>query len=267
MSKSLGNASSHRKAWGLVVSLAAAVAVVGYFTVGMPPATDETAGTIAPASRYRAEQVGTKDITLGDETIQQLMQTALFDRLVRDKEFRDTFASDDFNDVLVALNAELNSDLNAGEMNAELNSDLNAGEMNARLNSDLNAGEMNARLNSDLNAGEMNAGLNSDLNAGEMNARLNSDLNAGEMNARLNSDLNAGEMNARLNSDLNAGLNSDLNAGLNAGLNSDLNAELRDILSNADLRDAVMNGEFRNMLAGHALNIALNNETLSGQQR
>ena len=74
---------------GLVVGLlVAVVAGVGYFASQHPPASEDVAGTIAPAQRYRADQIGSQDIQLGDQSIQQFMQTDLFEQIMTDEARR-----------------------------------------------------------------------------------------------------------------------------------------------------------------------------------
>ena len=58
-----------------VVAIADAVVVVGQY---YPPRNGQTAGTIVPVDRYRAEQVSNSDVKLGDQTTPTLMQTDAF---------------------------------------------------------------------------------------------------------------------------------------------------------------------------------------------
>ena len=46
------------------------------------PPRGETAGTIAPAERYRATQIDTQDVVLGDDSVPKLMQTDAFSPLL-----------------------------------------------------------------------------------------------------------------------------------------------------------------------------------------
>ena len=70
----------------------AALAAVAYFGMNNPPG-DEVAGTVAPAERYRA--ASDNEIQLGDESIQEVMQSDAFARLVADDAFRDAMRSAD----------------------------------------------------------------------------------------------------------------------------------------------------------------------------
>ena len=68
---------------------------IAYFGLTNPPG-DALTGAVAPAERYRAEQPSSDGIQLGDQGIQQLMQTDAFDRLISDESFRALAASAEF---------------------------------------------------------------------------------------------------------------------------------------------------------------------------
>src|SRR5205823_4423907 len=71
---------SKRAFWiGAAVALAAAV-VVGFVAVEFPGSGKDTAGTVAPAQRYRAEQIKAEDVKLGDQAVTQMMQSEAFER-------------------------------------------------------------------------------------------------------------------------------------------------------------------------------------------
>jgi len=63
------NSLNKRNLWigASVLALTAMGVAVGggYF----PPNSHQTAGTIVPAERYRAQQVGSSDVRLGDQSI------------------------------------------------------------------------------------------------------------------------------------------------------------------------------------------------------
>src|SRR5262245_11468075 len=79
------NAKLGVAATGLVAVLAIGAVAVGTL---QPPFGGESAGTIAPAERYRAAQVTTSDVTLGDDSVPLLMQTDIFQLMVHDPSFR-----------------------------------------------------------------------------------------------------------------------------------------------------------------------------------
>ena len=69
----------------------AGVLVFGLAAYGLGrvyPPLGPSAGTIAPAERYVSSQVGEGDVTLGDTSVPQLMQTDAFQVMVKDANFR-----------------------------------------------------------------------------------------------------------------------------------------------------------------------------------
>ena len=72
---------------------------IAYFGLTNPPG-DALTGAVAPAERYRTEQPGADSIQLGDESIQDVMQSDAFARLVADDAFRDAMPSEAFRDEL-----------------------------------------------------------------------------------------------------------------------------------------------------------------------
>ena len=71
----------------LVAAFAVVIAVVAYFGVKFPVTEDQARGTIAPAERYRGDQISEDDVTLGDQSVSEFMQTDVFQKLVTDEEF------------------------------------------------------------------------------------------------------------------------------------------------------------------------------------
>ena len=108
--RSMNPNRSRRSIWiGGGVAVAAVVAVA-FFTIGYPPDGRNSAGTVAPAQRYRAEQPKAGDVKLGDQSVAQLMQTEAFDRFVKNPSTRALAGDPDFQalarshaDGLVAL--------------------------------------------------------------------------------------------------------------------------------------------------------------------
>ena len=69
----------------------AGVLVFGIAAYGLGrvyPPLGPSAGTVAPAQRYVSSQVGESDVTLGDTSVPQLMQTDAFELMVHDANFR-----------------------------------------------------------------------------------------------------------------------------------------------------------------------------------
>jgi hypothetical protein len=52
------------------------------------PPLGPTAGTVGPADRYVSSQIGANDVTLGDTSIPQLMQTDAFEVISKNPDFR-----------------------------------------------------------------------------------------------------------------------------------------------------------------------------------
>jgi hypothetical protein len=65
-----------------------AVVIVVQFGFDSTPRSEDVAGTVVPAQRYRAAQGGAADIKLGDQNLAQLMQNDAFVRLVRDPQIQ-----------------------------------------------------------------------------------------------------------------------------------------------------------------------------------
>ena len=76
------------------------LAAIAYFGVTYPPGSDDMAGTIAPAERYRASQPTSEEIQLGDQALQEVMQTDAFDRLVNDEAFQEAMQNEAFREAL-----------------------------------------------------------------------------------------------------------------------------------------------------------------------
>ena len=70
-----------------------AFGVAAYGLGRVYPPMGPSAGTIAPAQRYVSSQVGDKDVTLGDTSVPELMQTDAFELMVKDPGFRALAAS------------------------------------------------------------------------------------------------------------------------------------------------------------------------------
>ena len=74
--------STSSKKIPIIAVSAAVLAAIAYFGATYPPGGDDMAGTVAPAQRYRADQPTADEIQLGDQALQEIMQTDDFDRLV-----------------------------------------------------------------------------------------------------------------------------------------------------------------------------------------
>src|SRR3954469_13645538 len=65
-----------------------AVGLAAYGLGRVYPPLGPSAGTIAPAERYVSSQVSEGDVTLGDTSVPELMQTDAFELMVKDPNFR-----------------------------------------------------------------------------------------------------------------------------------------------------------------------------------
>ena len=84
--------ATSNKVFPIILIGVAALGVLAYFGMSNPPG-DEVTGTVAPAERYRAEQ--DNEIQLGDESIQEVLQSDVFETLVNDESFRAAMASEE----------------------------------------------------------------------------------------------------------------------------------------------------------------------------
>jgi len=82
-----GTTANNRKY--LMSGAALILVAAGAYGLGrVYPPLGPSAGTIAPSQRYQAPQVGEGDITLGDTSVPELMQTDAFELMVHDENFR-----------------------------------------------------------------------------------------------------------------------------------------------------------------------------------
>ena len=85
----------------LTIGIVAAIVALGvvYFGMNSPPGSG-LFGTVAPAERYRAEQSTAEDIKLGDQAIQDFMQTDTFDKLIKNEAFVGAIKNQQFANLL-----------------------------------------------------------------------------------------------------------------------------------------------------------------------
>ena len=91
---SQSNMSRHTKRI-LMAGGGLAAIVVGVIVVGRisPMHGASIMGTIVPAERYHSSQVSNADVQLGDTGVAQVMQTDMYERMVKDPEFRKQVAN------------------------------------------------------------------------------------------------------------------------------------------------------------------------------
>ena len=100
--------SSSNKTWGIAAVLVAVVAGIGYFTTQYPP-------------RYQGEQITADDVKLGDQSVQQFMQTDLFTQLQQDEALREALSSEALREAMnnEAFREALNSEAFREALNSE----------------------------------------------------------------------------------------------------------------------------------------------------
>lgn len=86
-----GSAMTRRAMWGLAAAAAVTLAV---FTIkGFPTVGRGTEGAIGAAKKYEAPQIASQDVVLGDAAAQEFLQSAEFDRLMKDPDARSLLTS------------------------------------------------------------------------------------------------------------------------------------------------------------------------------
>src|SRR3982750_2023221 len=89
-------AQSNKQKMYLTTAAILAFGVAAYGLGRIYPPTGPSVGTVGPAQRYVSAQVGEGDVTLGDTSVPQLMQTDAFELMVHDASFRALAASPGF---------------------------------------------------------------------------------------------------------------------------------------------------------------------------
>ena len=84
----MATALSHKQKMYLTTAGVLAFGVAAYGLGRVYPPLGPSAGTIAPAQRYVSSQVSEGDVTLGDTSVPELMQTDAFQVMVKDANFR-----------------------------------------------------------------------------------------------------------------------------------------------------------------------------------
>jgi hypothetical protein len=84
----------------IIVATFVAGVAIGYFASSIPPEGDGMTGTVAPAERYRAAQPTGDDIVLGDQALQEFMQTDAFGQIMGNEALRDALSNAAVRDAL-----------------------------------------------------------------------------------------------------------------------------------------------------------------------
>lgn len=88
------------KVWGVVGVLAVAVGLIGYLDLGSE--NSYLSGVIAPAERYRDNNITADDVVLGDDDVAQLLQSDAFIALIEDDSFAQLMADVRFTDLMAS---------------------------------------------------------------------------------------------------------------------------------------------------------------------
>jgi hypothetical protein len=81
-----GSAMTRKAMWGLAAAATITLAVLSI--KGFPTVGHGTEGTIGAAKKFDGQQLANKDVVLGDAAAQEFLQSAEFDRLVKDPDAR-----------------------------------------------------------------------------------------------------------------------------------------------------------------------------------
>ena len=77
--------------WGLVAAAVIALAVLNF--AGIIPPKEGIEGTVGAAKRYSAAQISDSDVALGDTSVQEFIQSPVFEQMMRDDNVRRALAS------------------------------------------------------------------------------------------------------------------------------------------------------------------------------
>ncbi|HEX7879049.1 MAG TPA: hypothetical protein VF720_06540 [Candidatus Eisenbacteria bacterium] len=80
----------------LGVGLVAVGAIVFFVLRNYPPVTNGTEGTIGAAKRYQTEQIKAADVQLGDASVNDVLQSGMFHKMMTNEDFRKLVMSDGF---------------------------------------------------------------------------------------------------------------------------------------------------------------------------
>ena len=128
--------ATSNKAIPMILIGVAALAVVAYFGMNNPPG-DEVAGTVVPAERYRAEQPTSDDVLLGDQAVQEFIQTDTFELIISDEAVRNALANEGVRNAF-ANEGVRNAFANEGVRNAFANEGVRNALANASVRNSLN---------------------------------------------------------------------------------------------------------------------------------
>jgi len=106
--------------WGLVA--AAAVLLAVFTVIGFPSADRGTEATIGAAQKYQGGQLAGSDVKVGDASVQELLQSEAFDRLLKDPQARSILS--DLRIQAQLVDRDFTNALDDSQVRTQLSSDL-----------------------------------------------------------------------------------------------------------------------------------------------
>jgi len=194
--------------WGLAA--AAAVILVVFVARGGFPTVDRTEGAIGAAKKYQAPQIAANDVTTGDASVQEFLQSDEFDRLLKDPEALSLFRNATMRDALsqagfadAIRNDKVRSEMQSGMLH-QIFSDAQARAfLHDAMNANIQANARNADLNASLHnirAVEARNALDRALNDANLwKAIINRDLQRVMDNSKMRETLARADVKVALN--------------------------------------------------------------------
>jgi hypothetical protein len=143
--------------WGLAA--AAAVILVVFVARGGFPTVDRTEGAIGAAKKYQAPQIAANDVTTGDASVQEFLQSDEFDRLLKDPEalslvrnatMREVLSHGGFADAI--RDANVRRDMQSGTFHQIFGNDQARAFLQDAFNANIHANARDASLNASLHS-------------------------------------------------------------------------------------------------------------------
>jgi hypothetical protein len=141
--------------WGLAA--AAAIILAVFVARGGFPPVDRTEGAIGAAKKYQAPQIAANDVTTGDASVQEFLQSEEFDRLLKDPEALSLVRSATVREMLsqrgfadAVRNVDARNAMQSGVFNQIFGDAEARAVLAAAVNANVQANTRNADLNASL---------------------------------------------------------------------------------------------------------------------
>ena len=132
VSNFMGELMSTKKILIGATTAVAAIAIIGYLTVGFPPSVFEagTIGGVQKAERYKGKTISEGDVTLSNPQIYALFQNDQILKLVKSEVFREVMSSDAYHELMSseAYHELMSSEAYQNLMSSEAYQDLMSSE-------------------------------------------------------------------------------------------------------------------------------------------